>query len=1443
MPVSVLTVPAAITAFNNSTLAAGTIISDTAFNVAANIDALHPVAASGLVTSITFTSPATANFAITAAQQAADSAVIALIASPALLGLRITAAQAATTASVPSGFLSAVVSDSAANIQANIAGIQSLYSRGLLGTVFVTDAGTPTISLSAATVAANVAALSRLSKPYNLVLTDPGTPTLTLPNWAVGTSFYPNVVGRITTPFNLAFAGVTRISNILSAELGVTRFTSSYLRGQAVDPIAPLGVIYTNLIPTGLKDLEYVGNIATFLESLQIVAAAGKLVSVTSQSGGVQVLAITAAQYTANPLAIAKLTPNFQFSQIITAAQAAGTPSLDPRFAIFAVQDSRANILANITAIDALFRTGRANFVIVPDGAPDFVMTAAQFGQAALTLSYYGDRNRTITLTDGGTPTVTISADLLALAILRNGALLSVTTPYHLAITGAISASLAAKIVSENTVVLSRLTGLTVSDTASAIAANIGALNTLVALGAIASITLDPTAGIPQLGLTSGQQTTNASVLAKIVGPYVAGSTTGSATAISAANFLASLGMLEAGVQAGTQAAISLTDGGVPTLLVSAAILLANLDAFGKLTGNYVIALTDGGTPNLALTQAQTSAGNLAALSHIQGGFTFSVPGVQSLSVANALVSNSLQSRLSAPLNVALDYYGLGAALGTLQALATAGSLGAVTNSNATIFGPPPTWLTAAQATASAGVLAAIASPHTYELIVNAAQAASTTIPQGIFQLLFVSDTAANIVANLASLEPLAANGRISNLSNTDSGAISLTAAQVSANYDALAVMYGASITLSDGGTPTIEIQDWQFSNTGLLNRITSPFALQIDGPVRANIAATLNSSIYGSRLVAGSLTIRDGSGSIPSRVDAISALYAAGKVADIEIRDFLPIMSMTTGQLTTLNSFAAAISTPFVASQIISVATALASPTLAAGFANFTISDSVANILANIAGLETLAKTGVIGAVSFTDAVPRIVTSAAVLSNNAEFWGRLGGAYPIVLTDPGTPVISVNAAQLNVNFRNEVLECIAGPYQLQITGLVSAGTAAAIVSEFNSVLTSLTGTTTISDFSYNIAASYDQLEYLARQGKLESVTLLDPGGTINVAPFQAAADTAIGPLIVGSFTLAQTAPCFLAGTRINTLRGEVAVEDLIAGDRAVTASGASRPIVWIGHRTLLTARHPRPQDVHPVRVQAHAFARGQPARDLWLSPDHALFVGGALIPVRYLLNGATISQIPRDQVQYFHVELDAHDILLAEALPTESFLDTGNRGAFANGGGTVMAQPDFALRIWATDACAPLAVAGPLVETIRCRLLDRALHVGHEMTDDPGLVLVVDGVVLRPDWVDSVYGFALPAKFETIRLHSRAFVPAEMLPGDTDHRRLGVAVTGLWIDGRPAILLPPGNGWYEAEPHGQWTDGDAVIPCADACLLEIRIACAGPYWLTADAEPTRRFG
>jgi hypothetical protein len=186
---------------------------------------------------------------------------------------------------------------------------------------------------------------------------------------------------------------------------------------------------------------------------------------------------------------------------------------------------------------------------------------------------------------------------------------------------------------------------------------------------------------------------------------------------------------------------------------------------------------------------------------------------------------------------------------------------------------------------------------------------------------------------------------------------------------------------------------------------------------------------------------------------------------------------------------------------------------------------------------------------------------------------------------------------------------------------------------------------------------------------------------------------------------VADVMPCFLAGTRLATPGGPVAVEALAVGDRVRTEDGGSRPVIWIGQRVVDCAGHADPASVLPVRIKRGAFGRGLPARDLLLSPDHAVYAEGVLIPVRHLIDGVRIVQRPARRAHYFHIELDRHDIVLAEGLPVESYLDVGDRARFDSIGAAPLARADHAARAWDSDGCAPLCVTGPALDRVRARL------------------------------------------------------------------------------------------------------------------------------------------
>jgi len=363
--------------------------------------------------------------------------------------------------------------------------------------------------------------------------------------------------------------------------------------------------------------------------------------------------------------------------------------------------------------------------------------------------------------------------------------------------------------------------------------------------------------------------------------------------------------------------------------------------------------------------------------------------------------------------------------------------------------------------------------------------------------------------------------------------------------------------------------------------------------------------------------------------------------------------------------------------------------------------------------------------------------------------------------------------------------------------------------------------------------------------------TAVESGGSLVLAGVSVALTNpqtglhfAVAPDGHGGAMVTASAPCFVAGTRILTEHGPIAVEDVRPGDNVRTASGRLAPVVWTGSTRIGLARHRQPWRAAPVRVAAGAIGPGVPARDLFLSPDHALFVDGALVPVWQLANGSSIAHCDGwPQVRYVHIELDRHGIVLAEDCPCESYLDTRNRGLLDAAGGPRPLYPDLdappglaALRIWAERGAAPLLLGQQATAPLRQRLLDRAAALGARHTDDPALTVRVRGAVVATSRVAAqVWQAQLPANTATLRLPSRSFVPAEMHPGSGDTRRLGIAVSTVLIGGWPLAGDAFTDGWHAPDHTGwRWSNGDAGLRLPQGVRvpkLEIRIAVAAQYW------------
>ena len=142
---------------------------------------------------------------------------------------------------------------------------------------------------------------------------------------------------------------------------------------------------------------------------------------------------------------------------------------------------------------------------------------------------------------------------------------------------------------------------------------------------------------------------------------------------------------------------------------------------------------------------------------------------------------------------------------------------------------------------------------------------------------------------------------------------------------------------------------------------------------------------------------------------------------------------------------------------------------------------------------------------------------------------------------------------------------------------------------------------------------------------------------------------------------------CFYAGVCLATPSGERPVESLQPGDLVLTRNGPMK-VLWLGQSHVST-RFADPLRTLPIRITAGALGAGLPKRDLLLSPDHAICLNNILVQASALVNGTSIlreANVP-ECFTYYHVELSSHELLLAEGLEAESFVDNAARRSFHN--------------------------------------------------------------------------------------------------------------------------------------------------------------------------------
>ena len=147
-----------------------------------------------------------------------------------------------------------------------------------------------------------------------------------------------------------------------------------------------------------------------------------------------------------------------------------------------------------------------------------------------------------------------------------------------------------------------------------------------------------------------------------------------------------------------------------------------------------------------------------------------------------------------------------------------------------------------------------------------------------------------------------------------------------------------------------------------------------------------------------------------------------------------------------------------------------------------------------------------------------------------------------------------------------------------------------------------------------------------------------------------------LGPSVSGTQIV-----CFARGTRIATPGGGVPVEALRPGDAVMTLDEGAQPLIWVGRR--MSA-----QDGQALHIAADALGPGCPGQALTVSRQHRMLLRSRIVErmtgaPEVLLPAWTLAALPGVQarspaapVEWHHLMLVRHAILIAEGAPAESF-------------------------------------------------------------------------------------------------------------------------------------------------------------------------------------------
>ena len=793
---------------------------------------------------------------------------------------------------------------------------------------------------------------------------------------------------------------------------------------------------------TGITDTA--ANVNSQLDSLQTLAANGGLAFITLLDAGTPTLAITSAQFALDTGALAAITGPYSLTVSSVTASFAPTVAANAHVTSIAVVDSATNVASHLDALQAnalltsitLTGTGTqtlsvtaaqlaadAGALALIAGAYNLAVSGVSVANAASTaaqthvttvsvsdtganvagaidaLQALGTKLTGITLTDGATPTLAITALQLTADA---GALGKIASAYNLSVSGVLAANVAT--VAANT----HVTAMTVADTGANVAAN---LNTLQAQTKLAAITLTD-ASTPTLAITSAQLSSDAGVLGKIASAYnLAVSAVTVANAVSTSN-------------AAHVTSISVTD-------TSANLGGANLDTLQSLaaSGKLASVTVSNNTTAVAMTFAQFT-NDAGALGLFAGTYSFSVSGVTAAGLASVTANAHATS-----LTVSDTGANVASAIDTLQGLGAKLSSISLTDT-----GTPTLSITSAQFTNDSATLGRIGRVQSGDFrrdggkLLRHIPPAERGFPQR-------SDTAANVAAGIDTLQAVGA--KLSSVVLTTSGTptLSITSTQLSADAGALGKITGAynlsvsgvtmagqaailsqpHVAWSASPTPlqtwaaqtSIRSRRWRRRESRERNgddRLSHRDDLRADDE-RCDSAGTVHGNVfpvgvgrargkrYGSRgeYACDLITVSDIAANVASAIDTLQGLGT--KLTSIALTNGgTPVLSITGTQFTADATAIAKITSAYS----LSVSSVLAANS-ATVFANthvtaMTIVDTGANVATNLNTLQT--DNAKITSITLTDgSTPTLAITATQFSSDAGALGKIVSAYNLAVS------------------------------------------------------------------------------------------------------------------------------------------------------------------------------------------------------------------------------------------------------------------------------------------------------------------------------------------------------------------------------------------------------------------------------------------------------------